>query len=265
MLAYLAVGQRTFGDSPSPIIHRPYWEFMIVTRGVIGMVTDQGPDFLSRSSLWLTRPGHLHGWIGEKGKTASVLVFHFPSIPETLLRSIPADGCLKLSLEPGQIKRLSVLGKKIQKGRAMPDMEILIREEHLLLELSILVHDLTETEAGRVESVALEKVEKAITWFGSRLASNPSVEEVGRAVGLSVSQLRRNFQEILRQSPKKVFDQLRFQRAIQLMTDTGMKLSTVAESCGFDSLSAFSRAFKGRFGISPEHWRGRPSSLNRRN
>jgi two-component system response regulator YesN len=51
-------------------------------------------------------------------------------------------------------------------------------------------------------------------------------------------------------------DQLRFERARQLMSDPEIKLEEVAERCGYQSASAFSRAFKTMFGCGPSAWRG---------
>jgi AraC-like DNA-binding protein len=50
-------------------------------------------------------------------------------------------------------------------------------------------------------------------------------------------------------------DQLRFQRAMQLMSDPAMKLEHVGYRCGFTSASVFSRAFKAKYGCSPQAWR----------
>ncbi len=59
-----------------------------------------------------------------------------------------------------------------------------------------------------------------------------------------------------RDAQEQNLDQLRFQRATQLMSAPAVKLSAVGEAFGFGSPSTFSRAFKAKFGVSPETWRG---------
>lgn len=45
------------------------------------------------------------------------------------------------------------------------------------------------------------------------------------------------------------------QAANQLMFDPLRPVAEIADQCGYDSLSSFSRAFKQRFGVSPGRWR----------
>ncbi len=105
------------------------------------------------------------------------------------------------------------------------------------------------------ESFSKNHVDAAIMWYAERMDENPSLLEVAKATGVSLAHLRRLFHEVLQTSPKNILDQLRFQRAMQLMSDINMKLETISERCGFGSASAFSRAFKIKFGCSPESWR----------
>jgi len=75
------------------------------------------------------------------------------------------------------------------------------------------------------------------------------------AVLVSSSHLRSLFHVCLQVSPQAAFDQLRFQRALQMLTDTNHKLSTISDACGFSEVSAFSRAFKSKFGSPPSLFR----------
>jgi len=76
------------------------------------------------------------------------------------------------------------------------------------------------------------------------MEENPAFPQVARAVGVSSVHLRRLFHEVLQASPTQIMDQLRFQRAMQLMSDSSMKLEVVGYRCGFGSASVFSRAFR---------------------
>ncbi|MFM8716248.1 MAG: helix-turn-helix transcriptional regulator [Spartobacteria bacterium] len=78
---------------------------------------------------------------------------------------------------------------------------------------------------------------------------------MARATGVSTAHLRRLFHQVLHASPNQIMDQMRFQRAMQLMSDPAIKLESVGEQCGFGSASAFSRAFKTKFGCAPQVWR----------
>lgn len=128
--------------------------------------------------------------------------------------------------------------------------------EHILLELSLLVYEARRDSAPDSSTVADRRVGEALSWFSERIPDNPSQEDVASAVNVSPAHLRRLFHQVLQTPPKRAFDELRFQRAVELMSDPAVKLSTVSVACGFESQSAFSRAFKAKFGRAPESWRG---------
>lgn len=274
MLCYLGMGPRHYGLHPVHAYRRPYWEFQAVLRGSISLIREDGPDLLRKKHLWLCSPKFSHGWTGEGKKSADIVVFHFLGLPEPLNQFATQQGSLELSLSDAQCERLLELAKGARHFWKRPAPGMILYHQHLLLELSWLVysgtHPGSRPDDGKQTDAALtqmrnvrerqqpqghERVNAALRWFQSHLAGNPSLEDVGRAVGLSSSQLRRLFQANMDASPKKVFDQLRFQHAMELMSDPNCKLSTVSEACGFDSASAFSRAFKHKFGTSPDKWR----------
>jgi AraC-like DNA-binding protein len=258
MLCYLGTGPRRYEENPIKAYHRPYWEFQAVISGRIAMVGEEGPDLLRKHHLWLSAPDHMHGWTGEKGKEAEVAVFHFLAIPEPLSLRIPQKGHLEIPLKKGQEQRLKELAGLVDEYWQRPRPEMLLRHEHILLELSLLVYEAMAqgSDATGESDVSRQRVQKAMDWFAGNMESNPALVQVASAAGSSVSHLRRHFHDVMQASPKKIFDQLRFQRATQLMADPGTKLSTVSDACGFESPSAFSRAFKTKFGCSPDTWRG---------
>lgn len=236
---------------------RPYWEFQAVIEGKIGMSLENEPAELASQRLWLSAPGHPHGWTGEPERAARVAVFHFLSIPELVKRHMRKRTCLSLPLSRENCSRLKRLSETIAEAWRSPQPDLPLRHEHLLLELSLLVceHDRTSTTSDLTTSQ--RRVDAALNWFNQHMQFNPSLEDVASASGASPAHLRRLFHEVMESSPKKVFDQLRFQRAIHLMTDHETKLETISAECGFQSASAFSRAFKQKFGCSPDQWRGR--------
>ena len=133
---------------------------------------------------------------------------------------------------------------------------MMICYEHALMALSLIVCEAFASRAGDAyASYPQSRVNAAIIWYAERMAENPAFPEVARAVGVSTAHLRRLFHEVLQTSPNQIMDQLRFQRAMLLMSDPAMKLEAVGYQCGFASASAFSRAFKTKFGCSPQSWR----------
>ncbi|WP_309395982.1 helix-turn-helix domain-containing protein [Cerasicoccus maritimus] len=256
MLCYLGIGARRYGENPIPIYRRYYWEFQAVLKGSIGMrIPDCEPQFRSRL-LWLSAPEHEHGWTGKPDEEAEVAVFHFLSIPELVKQRFTKVQCQEFPLSAAQCQRIRELAQKVDITWRSPRPDMTLRHEHLLLELSLLVCAENPAEISAQDRLQRERVDRALSWFNQHMQFNPSQEEVASAAGVSPAHLRRLFHAVMQTSPKQAFDQLRLQRAIHLMTDHWQKLEVVGEACGYQSASAFSRAFKNKFGCSPDQWRG---------
>lgn len=254
MLSYLGTGVRRYGLHPTPVYNRSFWEFQAVVRGRIGQRRPDGERPLRSRCLWISPPKQPHGWIGQGKAAAEVVVFHFLHVPEPLRRSVGPEG-LEIALGPEACARLSVLGAQARRHWGKPSPALTLCAEHILLELSLLAVEALPRGLGRPRSDDAKRVEAALGFFSARIAANPPLPEAARAAGVSPSHLRRLFQETFQMPPKQVFDQLRFQRAMQLLADPAPKVGTVAEECGFGDATAFSRAFKAKFGCSPEAWR----------
>lgn len=256
MLLYLGTGTRRYGREPSPLFARPNWEFQAVIRGTIGMTRPAGATRFRRNWLWLSPPGHMHGWTGEAEQTAEVAVFQFPTVPEQLGRLAQSGEAIGMPLTAAQCRRLRALVVRAQAYHDRPAPGMMMCHEHILLELSLLVYESKRDSVADISLANDRRVGEALRWFAERIHDNPSQEAVARAVNVSPAHLRRLFHEVLHMPPKRALDQLRFRRAIELMSDPAVKLSAVSAACGFESQSAFSRAFKVKFSRAPESWRG---------
>ncbi len=255
MLAYFGFGKRRYFENPLSQLQtrRRFWEFQAVINGAIGKVTaDQPEPEVESMTLWLSPPGSDHGWTGEPNKEASVVVFHFRYIPESLSTLISGSQNIQIRLSKENCSRLRTLGSRVQNYWDHPAPGMLLSYEHALLELSVLVHEaLSQEQPSSKQTHASERVHNALLLYNEHMHENPSLSKIAREVHSSPASLRRHFQDCLQASPKELFDQLRYQRAMQLLSDTSQPLAHIAEECGFQDQSAFSRAFKHRFQCSP--------------
>ena len=256
MLLYLGRGSRMYGEKPVGVNRRSAWEFQAVIKGSISVLLPEGPDVLKSKRLWLFPPQHSHGWAGVKENPAEVVVFHFRFIPAPLESLARSAEILEICLTEKQCNRVRELAEQAFRYWRNPSVGMAICHEHILMELSLMFLEASGSVGGGQQGIAGQRVDAAMQWFSARMEENPSLQEVGRAVGSSPAHLRRMFQEVMAASPKKIFDQLRFQRSMLLMSEPETTLEFVGERCGFTSASAFSRAFKNKFGCSPEVWRG---------
>lgn len=98
-------------------------------------------------------------------------------------------------------------------------------------------------------------VARALAFLHRDISRDWSVDELGREVGLSRSALAERFTRLLGMAPMHYLGHWRMQVAAQKMRNTSTPLAQIAETVGYDSDAAFSRAFKKAFGTAPATWR----------
>jgi AraC family transcriptional regulator len=259
MLAYFSYGKRRYYESPLYHLQRQrrFWEFQAVIKGGIGKVSHNNtkPE-IKAATLWLSSPGSDHGWTGERNKEATIVVFHFRYIPESLSTLISGSQDIQINLSNENCNRLRTLGCRVQNYWDHPAPGMLLCYEHALLELSVFVYEaLSQQQPLSKQTQSSKQVQEALVWYNEHMQENPGLPEIARAAHSSPANLRRLFHRTLQASPKEVLDQLRYQRAMQLLTETTQSLAIIAEQCGFQDQSAFSRAFKNHFQCSPREIR----------
>lgn len=95
-------------------------------------------------------------------------------------------------------------------------------------------------------------LEKINLYIRSHLAEAPAIGTLADALGYSVSHLRLVFRTELGVSLGKYIRESRLSHAAMLLQTTDMNISAVAEKSGFESLFAFSRAFKKAYSMAPK-------------
>lgn len=82
-----------------------------------------------------------------------------------------------------------------------------------------------------------------------------TLEELASAAGSSRSVLAERFQLLVGQPPMHYLAQWRMLLASNLLVRSGAPLSQIAEAVGYQTDTAFSRAFRREFGMPPAAWR----------
>lgn len=85
--------------------------------------------------------------------------------------------------------------------------------------------------------------------------TNPlNLQALGSLVGVSTSQIERDFFQLFRLTPQQYLTRVRIDRALVLLSGD-MSISTIAQECGYADHSAFSRRFKATIGMTPSRYR----------
>lgn len=97
-----------------------------------------------------------------------------------------------------------------------------------------------------------DRIQKALTYARSNLASRLSVEDLAEVASLSPRQFSRAFLAETGQSPAKAVEHLRLEAARTLMEDTNHSLDVVAQQTGFGDRDRMRRAFMRAYGQPPQ-------------
>ncbi|MFM7913124.1 MAG: helix-turn-helix domain-containing protein, partial [Bacteroidota bacterium] len=96
----------------------------------------------------------------------------------------------------------------------------------------------------------LRAVLEAKSLMDARIVDPMSLDFLARQVGISKYHLIRLFKQVLGITPYQYQQKIRLEQARDAIRE-GMDVSTAAFVYGFTEVSAFSKAFKKRFGASP--------------
>lgn len=96
---------------------------------------------------------------------------------------------------------------------------------------------------------------KVVTYIYKNIDKPLKLDNIAQEVGLSISSLKRLFQEIVNQSPGCFIRRLRMEFAFKSLQSKQETILEIAFASGFEDHAAFSRKFKETFGYSPSQAR----------
>lgn len=84
---------------------------------------------------------------------------------------------------------------------------------------------------------------------------NIKAEELGKLIGINQNKIRKEFKAQYHLTVSDYMAELRMLKAKKLIIDKEMMIKEIAIECGYEYVQNFTRAFKKKFGISPEKLR----------
>jgi AraC-like DNA-binding protein len=122
---------------------------------------------------------------------------------------------------------------------------------------------MNEQSAGRPGWLAAVRdriVGAALTELHARPAHTWTLEALARAAGTSRSVLAERFQQLVGSAPMEYLTQWRMLLAANLLCGSNAPLARIAEDVGYQTDTAFIRAFRREYGMPPAAWRRRQAA-----
>lgn len=101
----------------------------------------------------------------------------------------------------------------------------------------------------------LGRVQGMIDFIREHYQEKITVDQIAYAGQMSRRECFRSFRAVLDQSPMEFVTQFRVQKAAYLLSTTELSLSEISNSCGFESVSYFTKQFRKRYTVPPRQIR----------
>lgn len=138
------------------------------------------------------------------------------------------------------------------------DYEIKVRNElsTLFCILNRFQKNIKETNSPKMPNYLLEKrVQVLLDYIHTHYKDKITIEELAKTASISKTEVLRCFKAIMGLSPISYLNSYRLQRAAHILINTEKSIQEIAEVCGFEDNSYFSKLFKKKYHVTPRDYR----------
>lgn len=116
--------------------------------------------------------------------------------------------------------------------------------------------EIPKSEGTRLQISGQIRIQKMLTYIYEHFSDNVTLSDIANAASISRSEAGRCFNTYMNCSPVDALIKHRLQVAYGMLMDKSLTLEDISFSCGFNSVSYFSRKFKEVYGSAPGKKRG---------
>lgn len=256
--------------SMEPNRHENY-EMVYMKKGSAVFEIAGHPVPLGPNDIVIIKPMQYHKFIvkSEGGCVFIVLNFKFENRINGVYSDIPLEDFLNfvsgretgpyIKLKVSQKNEIIVLLNRILKERESSEPGSEFLNCLLVMELFVLLSRALKMEwenSIKSKSPKLkELMEIAVNYIHNNFERDISLKDIAGFVFLSPSYFTRAFKEETGMSPINYLLKVRIERAKELLTDTGLKISDIALSVGFSNQQRFNEMFKKHTKMTPLQYR----------
>ena len=188
------------------------------------------------------------GYLACDARLARMLLAGLPSMVRVNVRGSDAGAWLEASLR-------YALGEARSPRPGGAGVLAKLAEVLFIEVLRLYMHEQGDGRTGWLAGVGDRIVGAALKELHVRPSHAWTVEELAREAGTSRSVLAERFQQLVGSSPMQYLTQWRMMLAANLLSRSNAPLARIAEDVGYQTDTAFSRAFRREYGQPPAAWR----------
>ena len=108
---------------------------------------------------------------------------------------------------------------------------------------------------SKVDKLLRARMQKMVHYIHQKYQRQIKVDDIASSANISVSESLRCFHSSMQTTPIHYLNQYRLECAKRLLLSTSDTVSNIAMNTGFENPSYFCRAFKKKYGESPNKYR----------
>jgi|GEM_PF-1047958 len=238
----------------SQVHSHTFFEIEFALSGSVNHIVNNSATIFQGGDIWFLSPSSVHHFYGDAqhpGVERFLLYFDPALISNAVWKAIDVHALpFCLHLEGEELRMLRHIFRTLL---SHADKKVLPRTSIVKQTVEWIILYLFEkhTPAAPV-SPAFSQLQPALIYIQSHFRGDLSVEDVAATVHFSEAHFSRLFHKALGLSYRDYVLNLRLSYAFSLLYNPIYKVYEVCFRSGFNSPEYFSRAFKKKFGISPE-------------
>lgn len=246
MINCAGVVNNSMGINTSSVRNDFYLMYML--KGKMNIELGEKKTLLSEGQLLIIKAGTYYHYRSKAGEEICYLWLHFTGRnAEKVL--------YEYSLKTNNAEYAGIHGEIFSLWQRM-FREFIINDEYFnTASCSVFNQILTELSRYILRSDKKERILKSITYIHENYNRKLSVKELAEMEELSPSYYRAYFKNVTGVSPSQYLMARKMDVAVEMLENSNMKISEIAELAGYADPYYFERIFKKRFGISPGKFR----------
>jgi AraC-like DNA-binding protein/quercetin dioxygenase-like cupin family protein len=220
--------------------------------------------------LVLVGPDIPHLWISHPGDAGNVHEFSVVQFPVDLLDtvSVPEWGAVSDLMRRAALglvilnpirSEVQCLMQRMQSEQGLTRLALMLEVMGLLISHPKSLQTLSTVgvfpASGRDSDQTDRRIDRVVRWIHEHLSHNLTIEDAAAKVHVSPAAFSRFFRRSLGKTFTEYVNDLRCTEAAIQLRKTDKPVATVAQECGFTTLSHFNRQFLLRHGQTPRHYR----------
>ena len=236
-----------------------YCSFVYVVSGMGRCEVDGAQQELESDSVLMLRRNQPHQLIDKSGRAMAVFVVYFkenlPLVEEAMASALFDTPFTRIPKHNSRQLRLLLRQMLYEQNTKPPFYRTALLQCFCSIMLMLYRLNSAPTGSDKAKLSSAERVLEALRYVKSHYYEAFTLSDIAADAGLSDRQFSNICRQLKSQSFVQYLNEIRCQKARQLLTDTSMSVSAIAFEVGFEEVSTFYRAFKKHQGQSPLSFR----------